>query len=663
MMKRNNASWMIALVVLLFASLACSLTGGEETAPSVSGGGDAEAPVIQGLTVSAQTLYYGETSCGPTTLNLSLKAWDNSGAPPTVGLQYRLADGAVSGGGNLAWQQAFFTAAADGTFSLSLDVGALAQAQLNGQSGVLWYQVYAMDEAGNVQTEPVQTVYTLNVVPCVNGQAAAVGNANGAPAAPPAPVGGSAPASAGQGDTQPPVFEDAYDDGAVFSAPSCGYTTVTLYAIVRDSGSGLGRIYVRYRFYNTDTGQSTQWATRDMRFNEGGYSISFDVYAEAGSFFNGSAGSLEYQIIAVDKQGNQAVWPSSGPAAVASVLACRSSSGGSSGGGSPEPVSISNVSTYPGVVYYGVCSNGEDTQAYIQASIGPEDQVAAATVYYGYTQTAPGATTFVNTQPMYIMGLGDYAADINVGADLYGWLTGSGWLEMYIEVTDTQGQRITSSVYTIPFEECQSVAVSQPPVINWFDGPAYPLQPGDSYTLSWDTSNATCGVYLDGNWVEASGQMTLYVDAAAGAGSRTHLLVAQGGDCNNPTDATADVTVVIEVEPTYNSGSVTIYNNNSADLGDGGWDDVIYSIENGTDTLTGLGGALLAVVSSADYPSCRNAIASYGDNVVYFSVHDWICFQTREGNYGYLQVTGKTIDITNSDNTYIGVSYWVEIQP
>ncbi len=659
-MKRKHLSWIMALVVLAFASLACSLTGGDaQPSGPTANGNDSMAPAMQDLTVSSQMLYYGGASCGPATLTLNLKAWDDSGALPTVGVQYRVAETATSSEGNVSWQQALFTAAADGTFSLTLDVGALAQAQLNGRDGVLLYQVYAMDGNGNYYTLPQDNVYSLPIQFCGSGQAGGGSTAN---------TGGSS--LGGQGI----VIDNVRSNGPVYTASGCGSTALTLSAQVQSADGGIQRVFVRYTYRNRATGNASSYMEKEMQAAGNGlYSVTIDVAAEAGAFLNGAQGLFEYQIFALDVGNSQQQYPSGTPGAIevkpcSSAAGSGNSSGSSGSGGSappqPSQLSIVGVQFSPNPVYYGSCSNGENTMTQAQAEVEPLSQlgqIASITVYYDYGQGNEFLPGYSRSLPMSHVVAGSYVADIQVASDLSGAMSGDAWIEGYVEVIDTSGNINTSSIFRANVYECAPPLYAYPS-INYFDGPANTLAPGDAYTLSWDTSNANCGVFLDGSQVNPTGSQVFFAPSDNVQQSWFHTLLVRGGDCNNPTEATADVQIFVAPQSQVVSGSGALYNGHSVDLGDGGAD-ISYSTTGREDYIAGVGGAVVAIGGAASIDACRSVVDSSGSGQVMISPYDVVCYRTGSGNYGYLVVNEIVIDTTDLTASYIDISYSLEIFP
>ena len=121
-----------------------------------------------------------------------------------------------------------------------------------------------------------------------------------------------------------------------------------------------------------------------------------------------------------------------------------------------DPVTITNVSLYPeNAVYYGNCTT-EETLFSLQASIGPDSQIASATMYYAYTGQNG---TFGNySVPMTVLGIGDYSGVVDVGAEAdYPLGTGDGSLDAYINVVDVNGNSTDSNWVSIPVFYCTTV--------------------------------------------------------------------------------------------------------------------------------------------------------------------------------------------------------------
>ncbi len=679
---------------LMIFTLACGFSSQLITSDG-DNSADITSPVISNLSLSTQTVYYNEQGCGPDSLSLSVSVSDDSGLIKEVGVQYRVVSGTAAG----AWQKSTLNFDGAGKFSGSINVASQANTTLNGADGTLVYQVYAMDTAGNFQTEPAGAVGSLDVKVCVSGKASS-GSINPPPAgnasAPPPPsnnagsnsppannppsgnannnnnnAGANAP-SAG-GDTTPPTITNVQDNGPVYyDGNSCGSTSLTLTARVTDNASSVTRVYVRYAFRNSSTGAGSNFIEKDMQSAGGGnYSLALDMTSEASALLNGADGVFEYQIMAGDGQNNWQTYPDAnqpggGHPAGIEVRYCGSAVGQPPQAPSSQPLTVSNVQPYPDTVYYGSCTSGEATVLQLQAAIEPLDQVQSAVARFGFIPQANMAPSMDYSASMYQLGIGDYAADIDVAATFTGQSFGDGFLVFVVEATNLQGQTTTSTGVMAALREC--VSQTAPPVINFFTGPSANLSPGDSYTLQWDTSNANCGVELDGFSVNPSDSTSYGTDPNDNSWQAwTHTLTARGGDCNNPAEISE--VVQITVEPVQ-SGSVSkggglVYNNSSLDLGDGNGDDIVFSHTSSGTEIYSVWGAQLAVWYGGlpTVSDCRSYIDAGAYTSVTIVSDDVVCYKTGSGNYGVLKIKGMFLDLNDSSNSNVDVSYETEIAP
>ncbi len=704
-MNRLSMRPIVIAGLLMLLSLACNLQ--VNTAPSNPDGGnsasDTTPPVIQNLTVSGQTVYYNEQGCGPTTLTLSMNVGDDSGLVNAVGVQYRLVGSAANSNLSGSWLQAPFTFVGNGKFTATIDIGQEAKTVLKGQDGALVYQVYAIDPAGNAQTEPVNSVYSLNVKACVGGQASStnVTVSGNAAAPPPPPSSGSTSSTpptssantpptppgnnnASAGNSPPPPSgssggaagssggsQAALQITKVEATPKTAYyngcttqpTTVKVQAWVNDK-SRVTQVDLNYSYTSASHGSALAMS---LDPNTGTYTATIDVDLEANPYLQGGSGQLE---IAVGVHTTDGKYITSSPIYV-TVQPCTALGQPPQPPQQPQqppaaqPISIGTPRLYPNPVYYGLCMSGEETLLRVEATIDPLNQIASAVVRYDYGQGLMLVASYTRSVSMYQLGIGDYAADIDVGNDLFGQMSGDGWIEGVIEVTDLQGQTTTSAVFSTDVRECQTVLLPLPS-INYFTGPSGNIAPGDSYTLQWDTSDAVCGVFLDGMQVNESGSQTLTAPADNVYQAWAHTLVARGGDCSNPDEVSESVQITVEPLATMAKGSGTLNNNYSLDLGDGNGDDIIFSHTADRDTeLYSVWGTQLAVWygGQPSVSGCKTYVDSGAYTVVTITLYDVVCYKTGSGNYGYLTVTGFFLDLNNYSTSSVDISYVTEIAP
>ncbi|MCF6277130.1 MAG: hypothetical protein L3J16_00030 [Anaerolineales bacterium] len=187
-----------------FVLVSIFLTACNMPASGVAANADTTPPKIMNISTSSPRVYYNDSNCGPTRLTISLDVSDDSGSISTVGLQYRY-HRENNFGASLAWKNVSLPAMGNGKFAGELDVSAEAGAILGNGSGALEYQVYAVDNAGNIRTMPETRAESISVQHCNAGIASTLpsGSGNTAPLAPP-PQPGSSGATNNGNSASPP---------------------------------------------------------------------------------------------------------------------------------------------------------------------------------------------------------------------------------------------------------------------------------------------------------------------------------------------------------------------------------------------------------------------------------------------------------------------------
>ncbi len=619
---------------------------------------DITKPAISQVKTSANPVYYDASTCGSNTLTISALVSDDSGSVTQVGIQYRYNGYAANALGN--WRKANLNATGNNQFSATIQVGNEASSDMSGNDGVLEYQLFAFDAAGNIQNEPNGHVLGVEVKKC-SSQSSAGQSSSGQSSS------GNQPSSPSSDKTAPQISHVTTSNAPVYyNGATCGATTLTIEANVSDNSNNIKSVIARYRYNGQAANAIGNFREVAMTASGGKYKLTINIDAEAHQDMNGNDGVLEYQIIVSDAAGNSATYPVGGHPLGVEVKNCHQGGVVSKNPPQGSAITISNVLTSSQVVYYGFCSGGEDTFLQVQATIDPLDQIASAVVKYDYGQGLILIPVYTFSSSMYQLGIGDYAADINVGNDALGYIGGDGWIEFVIEVTDKNGQVTTSNVYGADVFECQT-QVFVNPLINYFDGPSSSLSPNDAYTLQWDTSDADCGVFLDGSQVNASGSVSYNAPSDNSYQTWTHTLVARGAPCNNPSEVSEVVQVVVEptVSSTLSKGSGYVYDEYSLDLGDGNGDDVIYDAQSSDDVLLGVWGTELAVYygGQPSIAGCKAYVDSGAFTSVSITVYDVVCYKTGSGNYGVLNVNGMFLDLNDISNSYIDVSFSTEVSP
>ncbi len=410
-----------------------------------------------------------------------------------------------------------------------------------------------------------------------------VGSASGSnvqtPIPPPTPTGRPTQAASASDKTAPVISNVNTSATKVYYQNGCGPTAVTIYADASDDSGNLAQVWVNYQYLSYSAGiGGNQWYQANMASTGGKqYQVTIDVTAYANGELKGNDGTMQYQIFAMDAAGNiqtepdgfvygVEVWPCGGGA-----QAPGGAPSGAPGGASSSSISITNIQLYPKTeVYYGPCVN-EITNLNVQATIDPLDQIASATIYYGYSSAAGSWGNY--STPMYQLGIGDYAGDIDAGAEAPNVMgMDDGAIDFYIQVVDKNGMKTDTPLMSMSLFYCSGGVVGQPPVapepdIRYFLGPVS-AAPGDMILLEWEVWDA-CKVFLDNVEVNATDTHSYFVDPNEGNALYTHFLTAWGASCDNTSEKWTQVDIQIIPSGAGNNpgggagGTVTFTNNSS----------------------------------------------------------------------------------------------------
>ena len=417
----------------------------------------------------------------------------------------------------------------------------------NNQSALIPVTIQAVTPAGSTGSSTAQT-----------------------PIPPPTPTGRPTQASAASDSTAPVISNVNTSATKVYYQKGCGPTMVTIYADATDNSGTLSQVWVNYQYLSFSAGiGGNQWYQANMTSTGGKqYQVTIDVTKHANGELKGNDGTMQYQIFAMDAAGNiqtepngfvygVEVWPCGGQAQPP-------------GGAKAGSISISNIQFYPlNGVYYGPCTN-EPISLNVQATIDPLDQISSATIYYGYSSAA--GTWGNYSTPMYQLGIGDYAGDIDAGTEAPNVMgTDDGAIDFYIQVVDKNGKTTDTPMMSMSLFYCGGGIVGQPPVapepdIHYFLGPVS-AAPGDMILLEWEVWDA-CKVFLDNNEVISMDTYAYFVDPNESNAVYTHFLTAWGSTCDNTTEKWAQVDIQI-IPPGGNNpgagarGTVTFKNNSS----------------------------------------------------------------------------------------------------
>ncbi len=119
---------------------------------------DTTPPSLSGAAASVLTLYYASNACGPTAVEITVKATDPSGIKDVV-LRYRYVGPAYFG----VWRTASAASVVGDEFKFSLNVANEAISDMQALNGTFEYQFIATDKANNSVTSPATPLsITLN---------------------------------------------------------------------------------------------------------------------------------------------------------------------------------------------------------------------------------------------------------------------------------------------------------------------------------------------------------------------------------------------------------------------------------------------------------------------------------------------------------------------
>lgn len=340
--------------------------------------------------------------------------------------------------------------------------------------------------------------------------------------------------------------------------------------------------------------------------------------------------------------------------------------GGSSSSASSQPLNFGTVNASPNTtVHYGTCTAGEPTLLHVEAVIEPVDQVKRAVLWYDIFNQGGAAAS--GSEAMWQLGIGDFAGDIDIGQIGPGSMGSTdGSISFWIEAVHEDGSSAYSSTYSVDIQYCPDAVVGNPPVappaiVSFTDNG--PVQAGEWVELAWQTTDAACGVTLDGGSVDADGYFSYGTSAGDAGKTFTHTLVVSGEPCSNPVQVSETVSISITPAVTISTGSGTLYDEHGLDLDSDGSDDIMFDVDSSDTLLLALFGTQVIAGSQPDIASCKTAVGGGGYGAVSIEPNDLICFLTGSGYFGYITVNGMYIDLDNYLNTNVDLSYTTELVP
>ena len=210
-------------------------------------------------------------------------------------------------------------------------------------------------------------------------------------------------------------------------------------------------------------------------------------------------------------------------------------------------LSVDNLNFSPSnTVYYGNCSNGEQTLVHVEAVVSPLDQVKEVLLWFDISD--PTGIVYSGSVTMWQLGVGDYAGDIDIGqlapntmADRDGSVT------FWVEVVDKNNASIHSNAYSASIWYCSGGILGPPPSgdvdLRYFVGPASKTA-GETVLLEWEVWDA-CKVFLDGVEVLHIDTSAYTIPSNEGNTTYIHTLVAWGASCDNSSEKTAQVSITV----------------------------------------------------------------------------------------------------------------------
>ncbi len=640
-----------------------------QKAASASGQDQGAPQILRVLAPSGPV--YAQGQCAPHAVTVTAIVVDDSGQA-TATLEYWFEG---SGGGGSPQVQRLAMAAQGMAFQATIPV---AQAVPNGAAfGQLRFRVVATDPAGHQAVYPPNGGPTLGVTvqacSAGAGQSASGSNSSsssssggglsggssggggkaGGPttAAPPSshpPAGGAPPA---QPSTTLSIQEvRAYPDEAYFGTCSGGETTWVEIEVVAAPLDQISAAQVHYRYALSSLPQGNdfpQTAPMYQAQGVGNYTARIEVGQEVPD--HAAIDQLVYYVEVVTKDGRKVT----SQLKTFPLRPCTSAAGGAAGGNQAGgALQIQDVTLTPDTVYAGFCDAAHPTVLQIRATVSPASEAQQVQAHFGYVPQPNQLPLESYSVTLSDQGGGVFGADV----DLNQWYAQdpppAGLLVVSVTAQNTAGQEESMGPYYLSFQPC-SLTFYVVPTIDRFAADQSTVDSGASYTLSWQTSDATCGVYLDGSQVDATGQMTLTAPSVDQETRVSHILEAYGEPCDNPSRVEATVDVV--VQPVVNrriSNDEQLYWLESYDLDWDGTPDFTFQGDEPFFTLEAANGAFFRFASgSPTLEECHLLFQSGGgDTLLYLDdrvVGQSICVLTGSNRVGYVTLLELSTDLFN----------------
>ncbi len=621
------------------------------TRTAVAAGQDTTPPNIQQVLTSSATVFYAG-ACAPNTLTFTALVVDDSGQLQKVEVEYWL-----ERNGQAVTQPRRAAMSGQGSaYRFTLGPGAETARALSNQAGALAYRILATDAAGNTATYPGGTrAARVNLQPC-QAKAPGGGNAQGGgantnppsssgsgPANPPAGGSGQNPPSGGQ--NAPPqgqpalailsVDTDPQDTIYYGACPPEKPTWVEIMVQVNDiQRVASAQVFYRYENANQAAQGFPYTASLGRQQGIGDYTTSIDVAAELGQQ---TADWLVYYVEMTSTDGQTVT----SPTYYLTLMPCTAV------GQPPEPPAeprIIGAAINPDRPAVGNACPADATTLSLDVVVEPPDAVSELRAEVAYVPAANAAAQPLTTVYLTDVSGSTYHASQDLNALFPSAPPPGAALKVTFVLRSLTGTETTTEPLVVELTPCVT------PTITLFAVFPDNIQAGDSYTVEWEVSDATCGVYLDTQPVDAAGSTT-FTTSSSDAGTIIHTLQAYGGLCDAPVEVSD--TVSVEVRPASNvlhKGTIYMYLDDSFDLDQDGYADIYLEDQVDAWAFTPLGDTWFILLESSAIVDDMNAnleecIARFmyepdaAVSGVIVDVDMGVCVRTAAGKIGYFTVT------------------------
>jgi len=656
-MKTYRARYLYFLIVILITLYGCNLPADQSqpgvAPPKTTGGGDGFGPDIGSVNSVTEAVFYNGKTCGPTTALIEVQAVDADPGMKTVRIRYRM-NTEQNGGSAGNWKQMEARQVGEHVFVTEINIEIEAAVLGGNLDGVLEYQVLALD-LGEYQSIYPENQNEYNKIPFYNCEKnpQLVFALNGA----------------STGDF---TFNYVLPSTQTVFYDSCknGEPTIINMQVSVEPIANIASVTVHADF-NAFNGSSASGLYPMSSIGINDYVADIDVDADGTGVFGLTNGYVDMYVFVEGKDGSTAT---SGIYSVAAYSCAANATLGQPGqsgqsaqptqagsavsnnppSGNTIPYLISFGATNP--VYYGSCQSGQPTSAAVMASIANVENVNTPSISYTYQ---PGNVT-KSQQLSYDFISGNYKATIPVSQQAASFGNGQSLsLTIHLDAQDKFGNSITSDV-SVPVIYCGGGVVSNnppqgnsnpsssnsnSPQILFFLAGSGEAYKGQYITLTWETTNANCGVALNG-WggYKQSDSDSIQVPSDYSGSSVQYTLTAKGGDCLNPTlvDKTVSIPVAFPIATYGNTEMDAIWVNLDDPMQNFKSPEITFYPSSDTFEIRAPAKAF-AYGSGAppNFEACTGGSSGNFDP----NAADYWCFTTAEGNLGYFQVSNHYYDL------------------